>query len=168
MNAAHRIDAQSSDPLLGWAADSSESNLGKYRLHVIASSVPEAVELAGGAICDRTLSGWEVTVDVPVGSDVRPIIILGARVRDTATVAGEESADTIIVLKCAGAKPTSGAIGNLGHWRTETSGAGTHPRAVAHQLSGAAMAFKRCALQAAAGGHELRGRTENFRWVPTG
>lgn len=168
MNALHRVDARSADPLLGWAADNSESILGKYRLHVIASSVPEAVELAGGAICDRTLSGWEVTVDVPADSDSRPITILGARVRDTATVAGEEYPDAIVVLKCGAAKPASGTIGNVGHWRTETSGAASHPRAVSHQLSGAAVAFKRCALQAAARGDEPQGRTEHFRWVPTG
>lgn len=168
MNAPRRVEAGSADPLLGWATDISGSSLGKYRLHVIASSVCEVVELAGGAICDRTLSGWEVTVDVPAGSDIRPLVILGARVRDTATVADEEYPDTIVVLNCGGAKPASGTVGKRGHWRTETSGATRHPRTLSHQLSGAAVAFKQCALRAAARGDELGGRTENFRWVTTG
>ena len=126
----------------------------------------EAVELAGGAICDRTLSGWEVTVDVPAGSDIRPIVILGARVRDTATVALEEDAPTVVVVECgkvdpAPQRPRTGS----GHWRAESRRTATNPRVITHEASSAAAAFKRCALQAAGQDHEPPERAEHFRWV---
>jgi hypothetical protein len=55
----------------------------RYQLHVFASSIADAVVSAGGLIFDRAMAGWDVTVVVDgdgVGSDDRPIRILGGRV----------------------------------------------------------------------------------------
>jgi hypothetical protein len=49
-----------------------------YRLDVMASSVLDAVESAGGWLYDRRTAGWRVTVLLPGGEeDVRPLRILG-------------------------------------------------------------------------------------------
>ena len=43
----------------------------RYRLDVIAASVLDVVEAAGGLLFDRRMAGWDVTVLVPEGEDVR-------------------------------------------------------------------------------------------------
>ncbi|NQE68197.1 hypothetical protein NG2371_02653 [Nocardia gamkensis] len=52
----------------------------RYRLDVVASSVADAVEHAGGWLFDRAAAGWNVTVLVADMSDTRPLRILGAKV----------------------------------------------------------------------------------------
>ncbi|MFC3961102.1 hypothetical protein [Nocardia jiangsuensis] len=52
--------------------------LEKYRLDVIALSVADAVQHAGGWLFDRCTAGWEVTVLVPGAADDTPLRILGA------------------------------------------------------------------------------------------
>jgi hypothetical protein len=49
----------------------------RYRLDVIAASVFDVVEAAGGWLFDRRMAGWDVTVLVPEGEDVRALQILG-------------------------------------------------------------------------------------------
>jgi len=49
----------------------------RYRLDVIAASVLDVVEAAGGWLFDRRMAGWDVTVLVPEGEDVRALQILG-------------------------------------------------------------------------------------------
>ncbi len=41
----------------------------------------DAVRSAGGWLCDRVRAGWNVTVTVPDGADVRPLTILGVATR---------------------------------------------------------------------------------------
>jgi hypothetical protein len=36
--------------------------LTRYRMNVVCSTVPEAIARAGGMICDRSLTGWDVSV----------------------------------------------------------------------------------------------------------
>jgi hypothetical protein len=61
---------------------------GRYRLHVVATNIADAVTSIGGLIFDRAMAGWDVTVAVDGdGSraiDDRPIRILGARVATAA------------------------------------------------------------------------------------
>ena len=60
-------------------------DLDRYRLHVVAPSVAEAVASAGGLIFDRAMAGWDVTVMVAGDIDDRPIRILGARAENLST-----------------------------------------------------------------------------------
>ena len=63
------------------AAESEDTD--RYRLHVVATSVADAVTSIGGLIFDRAMAGWDVTVAVAGdidGEADRAIRILGARV----------------------------------------------------------------------------------------
>jgi hypothetical protein len=67
--------AKSPHPLSG--------DIGRYRLHVVATNVADVVTSIGGLIFDRAMAGWDVTVEVErnIGREVdRPIRILGGRV----------------------------------------------------------------------------------------
>ena len=58
----------------------------RYRLDVVAPTVLDAVQFAGGWIFDRVMAGWDVTVLIADGADVRPLEILGAVPRDLESV----------------------------------------------------------------------------------
>ncbi|MCX2934561.1 hypothetical protein ORI20_30290 [Mycobacterium sp. CVI_P3] len=49
----------------------------RYRLDVLAGSVADVVEAAGGWLFDRRMAGWDVTVLVPEDEDVHALRILG-------------------------------------------------------------------------------------------
>lgn len=73
--------------------------LDRYRLHVVAPSVAEAVASAGGLIFDRAMAGWDVTVMVAGEVDDRPIRILGAKTENLLTA-----------LACRGKAPRALAV----------------------------------------------------------
>jgi hypothetical protein len=50
-----------------------------YDLVAIADDVDSLIAAAGGWLCDRARAGWQVTVVVPDGIEVRPLQILGVR-----------------------------------------------------------------------------------------
>lgn len=50
-----------------------------YDVTVIAADVDGVVGAAGGWLCDRVRAGWQVTVLVPPGRDLRALTILGVR-----------------------------------------------------------------------------------------
>lgn len=52
----------------------------RHRLEVVAPTVVDAVEFAGGLVCDRAIAGWAATVIVAEESDPTPLQILGAQV----------------------------------------------------------------------------------------
>jgi hypothetical protein len=52
-----------------------------YEIAVEVVDVRDAVRCAGGWLCDRVRAGWNVTVTVPEGADVRPLTILGVTTR---------------------------------------------------------------------------------------
>lgn len=58
----------------------------RYRLDVVAPTVLDAVQFAGGWIFDRVMAGWDVTVLIADNADVRPLEILGAVPRDLESV----------------------------------------------------------------------------------
>lgn len=58
----------------------------RYRLDVVAPTVLDAVRCAGGWVYDRVMAGWDVTVLVANGDDVRPLKILGADTLDLESV----------------------------------------------------------------------------------
>jgi hypothetical protein len=54
----------------------------RYQLNVVASTTEDAVQSAGGWLCDRARAGWDVNVLVAGGGKPRPLAILGATARD--------------------------------------------------------------------------------------
>ena len=58
----------------------------RYRLDVVSPTVLDAVRFAGGWIYDRVMAGWDVTVLVNSGEDVRPLEVLGAEALDLESV----------------------------------------------------------------------------------
>jgi hypothetical protein len=60
----------------------------RYRLDVVAPTVLDAVQFAGGWVYDRVMAGWDVTVLISEPDDVRPLEILGAEVLDLESVLG--------------------------------------------------------------------------------
>jgi hypothetical protein len=53
--------------------------IGRYRCEVVAPSVAEVVRCAGGLICDRSLSGWDVRVtSLNSAGPEKALTILGA------------------------------------------------------------------------------------------
>ncbi|OBG73874.1 MULTISPECIES: hypothetical protein [unclassified Mycobacterium] len=51
----------------------------RYRLDVVACSVADLIQSAGGWLYDRAMAGWEVTALLPDGCDDRALRILGVR-----------------------------------------------------------------------------------------
>jgi len=49
----------------------------RYRLDVIAQNVQDVVKSAGGWLFDHRMAGWDVTVAICEGGDLRPLQILG-------------------------------------------------------------------------------------------
>lgn len=58
-------------------AEVAAATVAKHRLDVFATSVAEIVSLAGAWLTDRALEGWNVTVVLPAGDNLRPLQILG-------------------------------------------------------------------------------------------
>ncbi|GJO54846.1 hypothetical protein DAVIS_05105 [Mycobacterium marinum] len=133
-----------------------------YRVEVVAASVIDVVQAAGGWLCDRVMAGWQVRVLVPGGDDIRPLQILGATAMDLeagltgrapmghslAVGAAAFAADGRVRAKVTEAlqrRWTEVALWGQG-WPLGVD------RAIApvqHVLSAAALAFKRQALTAA-------------------
>ncbi|HEX2214626.1 MAG TPA: hypothetical protein VHH12_14475 [Mycobacterium sp.] len=57
-----------------------------YDLTVIAADVSSVVAAAGGWLCDRVRAGWQVTVVVPAGQDLRALQIMGVRAESAPSV----------------------------------------------------------------------------------
>ncbi|MFF0492637.1 hypothetical protein ACFYTQ_26715 [Nocardia sp. NPDC004068] len=147
----------------------------RYRLDVVAATVADAVEHAGGWLFDRVMSGWEVTVLVVEPGDVRPLEILGVRMlalEPVLAAAGDGRAPQAVAV--AGEvcerdpRARRGLVSALSHPATEVVmwGAGTPAglNVVRHKLSVAARAFKGCALAAASKSLSANdiGATETF------
>jgi hypothetical protein len=148
----------------------------RYRLDVVARSVPEVVKFAGGWLVDRAMAGWDVTVVLTGGGDVRPLQILGVN------TALQELDDDLAAPRRVHALAVSSAVAAIDpqtrddvlralkrgvtevtlwgdSWPVALE-SGAAP--VEHVLSGAARAFKAQAL-AALGSAELIEPVETFR-----
>jgi hypothetical protein len=149
---------------------------GKYRLEVRACDVNDVVRSAGGWLFDCGLAGWDVTVVLTHGGDVRPLQILGVN------TAHQEPDDDPSAPRRARALAVSSAVAAtdpqtrddvlraLKRGLTEVTlwgdswpaGLESSVESVEHVLSGAARAFKAQAL-AALGSAEQVGPVETFR-----
>jgi hypothetical protein len=143
--------------------DPPSEELDRYRLHVVAPSVAEAVASAGGLIYDRAMAGWDVTVMVDGEVDDRPIRILGAKAENlsaalasrgeagrpralavaTDVVAGSEAVRRNLIAACNA--PTIDILLWGGHCPSELQ---CDITPVGHQPSVAANVFKAHALAA--------------------
>lgn len=149
----------------------------RYRLDVVAPTVLDAVRFAGGWIYDRVMAGWDVTVLIGSGGDVRPLEILGAVTVDLETVLAEWAErphpQTVAVaadLFDRDERVRAGVLGALDQGATEVTLWGqplpseldSSVDSVAHRLSAAARAFKAQALAACGASDEPVGESETF------
>ena len=150
----------------------------RYRLDVVAPSVPDVVTFAGGWLVDRVMAGWDVTVLLDGAQDVRPLEILGVDTQDLESAlemwADRPHPQTVAVaseLIVADARVRQGVLNALDQGLTEVTLWGDHwPEelddtvgSVRHQLSAAARAFKAQALAAIEPPVALVGDAETFR-----
>lgn len=163
---------------LGRVPESSARMLTRYRLDVIASSVGDVVQSAGGWLFDRAMAGWDINLHLGGSWDVRPLRILGIDVHPlhetlaspTTWPPGHSIAVAADVFT-TDARVRKNAAGALERGLTEVTVWGdTWPpefnrraEAVQHRLSAAARAFKAQALTAAALPSGSIALTETFR-----
>jgi hypothetical protein len=87
--AAHPIAVCATDNqrrhLIGAPPDRIREDVPRYRFHVVAPDVDDAVARAGGLICDRAMAGWDVTVLVAGDAEGAAIQMLGATVASLGT-----------------------------------------------------------------------------------
>lgn len=150
--------------------------LGKYQLQVTACDVADVVRSAGGWLFDRAMGGWDVTVVLTSGGDVRPLEILGLNTRleepDHDSSAPRRALALAVSSGVVAADPQvrDGVLRALKRGLIEVTlwgdswpaGVDSGARPVEHVLSGAACAFKAQAL-AAFGSSELVAPVETFR-----
>jgi hypothetical protein len=162
----------------GHVPESSASTLTRYRLDVIAASVGDVVQSAGGWLFDRAMAGWDVNLHIAGPSDARPLTILGIDAHPLDETLGSPttwpSGHSIAVAAdvfTTDARVRKNAARALERGLTEiTLWGDTWPpefnrraEAVQHRLSAAARAFKAQALKAAALPSGSIALTETFR-----
>ncbi|MFJ1456345.1 hypothetical protein [Nocardia wallacei] len=150
----------------------------RYRLDVVATSIVDVVEHAGGWLFDRAVAGWDVTVLLADLSDSRPLRILGAETLELESVlaaGGQGRRPHALAVACevceGDPRARRGLLNALGDGGIEVVvwGEGWHTPPehrvdpVLHRLSVAAQAFKAQALTAAAMPAAAVGATEVFR-----
>jgi len=149
---------------------------GKYRLKVRACDVTDVVRSAGGWLFDRALAGWDVTIVLTHGGDVRPLQILGVNTAhqepDDEPSAPRRARSLAVSSAVAATDPQTrdDVLHALKRGLTEVTlwgdswpaGLESSVESVEHVLSGAARAFKAQAL-AALGSAEQVGPVETFR-----
>jgi hypothetical protein len=138
----------------------------RYRLDVIAGSVVDVVEAAGGWLFDRRMAGWDVTVLVPEDEDVHALRILGVdilpvghtwvRWEDRPYVQGLAVAADLFERDSRVRQGVFHALEQglpeVVMWgRDWPQGLACSDREVRHDLSGAARMFKSYAVNAASG-----------------
>ncbi len=133
-----------------------------YQIDVMAASVADLVEHAGGWLFDRTMAGWSVTALVDARHDDRPLRVLGVKAvgLDAALTAAPRSSaalavTTALYLDDERVRHRVHAALNLG-WPEVSVWGDCLPGALGqwviphrHELSSAARIFKANALAAA-------------------
>lgn len=137
----------------------------RYQLNVVAPTIEDVVQSAGGWLFDRARAGWDVNVLVTDGGDPRPLTILGATAHDPdegfqSLVRGAPHVGAMAVsadLLTADARIRDEVVRALKHGLTEVTvwgrrwpaELGRKAEQVEHRVSSAARAFKSHALVAA-------------------
>ena len=138
----------------------------RYRLDVIAASVLDVVEAAGGWLFDRRMAGWDVTVLVPEEEDVHALRILGVdivqvgptwtswleRPQVQALAVAADLFDRDPRVKHAVLQVLEQGLPEIILWGNAwPAGLARSADEVRHELSGAARMFKCHAVKAASG-----------------
>jgi hypothetical protein len=177
-------DDDSVDGFLSADRSKAASRINRYQLHVVASHTAEAVQSAGGWLCDRARAGWDVNVLVADHHDARPFMILGATALDLdaefASIMRKASRGGALAISAglvgANARVRDEVLRLLkrsltevivwgDEWPTEL---GRKVDRGQRQLSCAARAFKAHALGAAAVSNEPTASTETLYPIGTG
>lgn len=138
--------------------ESDSDRVSRYLLTVVASSLRDVVDAAGGWLCDRARAGWDVNVVVADPHDARPLTILGA------TPVPGEPRDALGAVSKGGAVAISAAVladegirrqvhglvkrgvTDITVWGGHWPEFGLEGDRLEHRLSSAARAFKAVAL----------------------
>lgn len=162
----------------GHVRESSANMLTRYRLDVIAASVGDVVQSAGGWLFDRAMAGWDVTLHIVEQSDSRPLQILGIDANSLDETLGSPAAwpagHSVAVAAdvfTTHARVRKNAARALERGLTEVTLWGDNwppelnrrAEAVQHRLSAAARAFKAHAMTAAGIPSDSIAPTETFR-----
>lgn len=130
----------------------------RHRLDVIAGSVPDVIRSAGGWLADRALAGWDVNVFVPDADDAAPLRILGVtphRLADAPSYRADPCRPTAVAVSADMREHLAGemtrGVPEVTVWgRDVPPDVAERLQSVEHIPSGAARAFKRHAMHAAA------------------
>ncbi len=130
----------------------------RHRLDVIAGSVPDVIRSAGGWLADRALAGWDVNVFVPDADDAAPLRILGVtphRLADAPAYRAQPHRPTAVAVSADMrehlADEITRGVPEVTVWgRDVPPDMAERLQSVEHVPSGAARAFKRHAMHAAA------------------
>jgi hypothetical protein len=79
---ARRSKQTTRDAVAKGRSHAATSMLFRYELNVIAASVADVVQSAGGWLFDRRMAGWDVNILLPDKDDERALRILGATTVD--------------------------------------------------------------------------------------
>lgn len=157
-----------------------------YHIAVEVADVRDAVRSAGGWLCDRVRAGWNVTVTVPDGTDVRPLTILGVATRsagdDVPEPTDASEMPAALALAADGLARDAGLLKDVLKtldrgtvevtiWGERLPSALTdRVQSVRYELSAAARAFKAQALVAAGEPAQIVDAEEEFHssalWYP--
>ena len=162
----------------------STASLLEYDLTVIADSVADVVQAAGGWLCDRVRAGWQVSAVLTGDFDARPFQVLGVRAMpaDTDALALVRSGPAALaiaadvlesderlrmeVLRAVERGGTEFTV--WGDWRSGVLAGRVSP--TRHRMSAAARAFKGHALAVAGSSCGANDSVEEFHscalWYP--
>jgi hypothetical protein len=156
----------------------------RYQLNVIASSMADVVQSAGGWLFDRARAGWDVNVLVAKHDDPRPMAILGATASDLdagfsamvravaqggALAVGADMLGTDIRIRDEVLRLLKRGLTEVTVWGDAwPAELGRQVEPVPHRVSAAARAFKFYALAAASVSSESVSRTETLFRIGTG
>jgi hypothetical protein len=163
---------------------SSAAGIHRYRLNVIASSMTDVVQSAGGWLFDRSRAGWDVNVLVAEHGDPRPLAILGATASDLdagfsamvrnvaqggALAVGADVLGTDVRIREEVVKLLKSALTEVTVWGDAwPAELGRQLDPVPHRVSSAARAFKFYALAAASVSGDAVSRNETLFRIGTG
>jgi hypothetical protein len=162
----------------------SPARVHRHQLNVIASSMADVVQSAGGWLFDRSRAGWDVNVLVAEHDDPRPLVILGATASELdaefpamlqrvglggALAVGADLLGTDIRIRNEVVRLLKRGLTEVTVWGEAWPAAlGREVDPVPHRISAAARAFKSHALAAAAVSNDSVSRTETLFRVGTG
>jgi len=156
----------------------------RYQLNVIASSISDVVQSAGGWLFDRARAGWDVNVLVTECDDALPLAILGATASDLeaefaatlrtfsrggALAVGADLLGTDVRIRNEVVRLLKRGLTEVTVWgQAWPAELGRQVDPMPHRISAAARAFKSHALAAAAVSNDSDDRMETLFRVGTG